>query len=536
MSNEKFIRIIDIPHAMEIISERFDDALELMGNDDLVYGGAVRDIIAGLPIEGDLDIAVNIHTYHKIVAAFGSSPKWTMIGNKVGNIRPLPKKLPSRMPSRMSGVRSNSRRPSSLRGIPSEPEPNPYPPVLEKKLTRRGLDPYSGSDIVDTISFETFDSACVQIIRVNGVGMNQSDRLTSVLDLARNVDIRCCALALNSAGKVFELVDGAYIDCKDKVLNVCDIKDPDRFNNLKTRIQKLEQRGWTSKIDLMRTNAKLKALRNKMKKKQVKQTALKPVSYHRGTMEEYITIAADKGAYNVAIKKELGNLTHTNIDSEMEFLMRKRGVLASKFGENPEESLYSVSSVSHVSRIRDHFGNLALKTSTPAGLYAAVSKYQVELAEEPPIPQDPEERSGRVWSSISWGGSVEAPAYSDPIDIDASVEIAARLNEVNLESAEVDAPEIGRESVVSVDVSEIGREQVKMMAEGGRLENYKPLRTVHKAPPLTAELYKRNSAERRSEKLHERKLAERYDERRLNFSDYIKTRAKKAHKKVNDDF
>ncbi len=47
---------IEFSDAVELISEKFDNALELADKDALVYGGAVRDLVAGLPLKGDLDI------------------------------------------------------------------------------------------------------------------------------------------------------------------------------------------------------------------------------------------------------------------------------------------------------------------------------------------------------------------------------------------------------------------------------------------------------------------------------------------------
>ena len=193
MYNEKeFIKLIDIPHAAEIIAERFDNALELMGEDGIVYGGAIRDLVAGEPIAGDLDIAVNYYGYPVIFQEFSKNPKWTKVA-------------------------VNGRRPKA--------EPVPYAETGKKGMPGRlTLTTSYGSSrgdsyrkimpISDVVTFETFDKARVQIVRVKNSGFsNMSDPFEATFKLAREADLRCCSLAMNTLGKIFELVDGAYADC-----------------------------------------------------------------------------------------------------------------------------------------------------------------------------------------------------------------------------------------------------------------------------------------------------------------------------------
>lgn len=59
----------------ETINEIFDGALELMTENSVVFGGAVRDCIANKPL-GDLDIAVSQEEYRAISKAIQTSPKW----------------------------------------------------------------------------------------------------------------------------------------------------------------------------------------------------------------------------------------------------------------------------------------------------------------------------------------------------------------------------------------------------------------------------------------------------------------------------
>lgn len=73
-----YIKQIDAPWVMEIIAERFDyQAIEMMPKHAIIYGGAVRDALAGLPLVGDLDIAVATIDKSLIFQKFQGSVKWT---------------------------------------------------------------------------------------------------------------------------------------------------------------------------------------------------------------------------------------------------------------------------------------------------------------------------------------------------------------------------------------------------------------------------------------------------------------------------
>ena len=74
---------VDIPWALSCIEEKFDDALIMLKNNCLIYGGAIRDIIAELPIRGDLDIAIPYNTYNRILSAFDNSSRWVIKNPKL---------------------------------------------------------------------------------------------------------------------------------------------------------------------------------------------------------------------------------------------------------------------------------------------------------------------------------------------------------------------------------------------------------------------------------------------------------------------
>lgn len=295
MAKDEFIRIINSPHVIEVIAERFDDALELAGKNALVYGGALRDIIADLPMGGDLDIVISYHSYHGAVSNFQASAKWTRVGRngraQVPRIAPIKK---------------------SKGGPPMSSASTRYKPSFGRPIA--GLkDPYKEADIpmVETVSFETFDCARVQLIQaVPDFGSEHNDPLKVPLDLARDADIRCCSIAMNCLGKVFELVDGAYIDCKEKVLVANKVKNPNRFNNLKERVEKLKLRGWKSQINFKKVDSEIKKQKEKLKKKEKLQQRSAPAT--AGPLDPRLgfNVFADRerGGYTVQIEKELKHI------------------------------------------------------------------------------------------------------------------------------------------------------------------------------------------------------------------------------------
>lgn len=63
-----------------------------------------------------------------------------------------------------------------------------------------------------------------------------------LLEPAKGVDIRCCAVAITSNMKLIELLPGAYDDCKKMELRESSMAS--HKINLNQRIQKLTARGW----------------------------------------------------------------------------------------------------------------------------------------------------------------------------------------------------------------------------------------------------------------------------------------------------
>lgn len=339
MVNKGFIRVIDIPYAMEIISERFDNALELIGKNAIVYGGAVRDIVADLPIGGDLDVAVSSHTYNQVIVEFSSSSKWTMVGKGhaiLGTNPAIPKPKAKRT--------GNTPRFTKPRTFGDDTVSSPY----------------GNMPIAETATFETFDTARVQIVKVRESrnGLSPKNASDSVLSLARDADIRCCSLSLNSIGEIFELVDGAYVDCKDKVLRINTIKEPDRFNNLEERIKKLEKRGWSSEISMSKVRTKLKRLQEKEERK-TKKSSSKLCTTRLAAeevMQQTFSIRKRiKGGYTIHIKKELGTIANIDFANVIGTSRYSRSMNIYKLPDGHATSVYLVDSEKDAREIKAYF-------------------------------------------------------------------------------------------------------------------------------------------------------------------------------------
>jgi len=212
----------DVEHVSEVIAEQFDDALEFMTPNTIVYGGAVRDVLADLPLVGDLDLAVAPAELETLRYAFETSAKW----------------VDSDMLERTASVPILGKSPF---GLPSMP-------------------------MAGITQFSTINGATVQLIASASF---QKGNLEKALYMARQVDIVCCGVVLLSDGRVFEALPGAYEDCRNRVLRINEYSDTIYVDALPSRVEKLVGRGWKSDIDVRSTMANLNRKRAKKAKKSV---------------------------------------------------------------------------------------------------------------------------------------------------------------------------------------------------------------------------------------------------------------------------
>jgi hypothetical protein len=203
----------------EVIMETFDGVLELMTKNSVVYGGAVRDCLANMPLLGDLDIAISQQEFDELSHALQISSKW------------IPKE-PEPLTARRAWKKPTWS--SSGRLLASK---SSFAKVGYWKTT-----PMSGVSVfVDQSGKE------VQLITSS---QTTKDIFQDTLYMARVADILCCGVVMTADGRVFEVLRGAEKDCRDHVLRINRDTSTPYIDNLSERIEKLVDRGWTNKIDV----------------------------------------------------------------------------------------------------------------------------------------------------------------------------------------------------------------------------------------------------------------------------------------------
>jgi len=276
---------IDAPWVIEVISERFDNAIEMMLDKCVVYGGAVRDALAQLPLLGDLDIAVEQSQDMTLKHYFEESVKWRPDKGKAPK---GPKKSTSIAEMEETLVQfyrtQNESHSDCIRRLAikynedfgtdltlmraivavyeKHKEVMPAAPIIWNKHTKPMTAAKSyGKHIPPKIpisqinSYRGVDDAVVQIMKtkkpktIQGVNPNSFDDLVQV---ARMVDIVCCGVVMDKDGHVFEVVENAHDDCLNRVLNINPVVVDEtlKVDNLEERVNRLVERGWTSNIPL----------------------------------------------------------------------------------------------------------------------------------------------------------------------------------------------------------------------------------------------------------------------------------------------
>ena len=212
--------IEDVEWLAEVISERFDNALSMMSTQSVIYGGAVRDTIAEKELLGDLDIAVTPEAFSEMSAAFQENPRWV-----------------PHDPSRSGPVVGKTRNSGDM---------------------ARELAPMS-----NVSSFINMNGMVAQLITSND---HNKDRLQAAMFPARQVDIVCCGVVMLADGRVFEVLPGAFDDCKNGILRINEDSDTIYLDTLKSRVDKFIGRGWKNTINVEKVIKEIKIRRNRTKK------------------------------------------------------------------------------------------------------------------------------------------------------------------------------------------------------------------------------------------------------------------------------
>jgi len=229
----KYILELDADYITELITEHFDDALDLMSPHSWVYGGAIRDALAGLPLLGDLDLTT-IAEDTILYKNFQESTKWAEI----------------------------------------DPKP--------KFINRKGPSGAGKSEITNPIGglfrFKNVSERIVDVILSSGHDANPAER---ALFPARSVDFICCGAVMDVNGRVYEVVPEALQDCKNRVLRynpACANADEE---GLVQRIKMLEKRGWKSEINIKKALTTAKANFKKAKRlEEARKSAVKIGKQH----------------------------------------------------------------------------------------------------------------------------------------------------------------------------------------------------------------------------------------------------------------
>jgi hypothetical protein len=204
----------------EVISERFDNALGLMSHQSVIYGGAVRDTIAEKELLGDLDIAVTPEAFAEMAIKFQENPRWVVHD-----------------PSRSGPIVGKSRNSGDM---------------------ARELAPMS-----NVSSFINMNGMVAQLITSND---QNKDRVQAAIYPARQVDIVCCGVVMLCDGRVFEVLPGAFDDCKSGILRINDASETIYLDTLKSRVEKFISRGWENTIDVEKVIKEVTIRRNRQKK------------------------------------------------------------------------------------------------------------------------------------------------------------------------------------------------------------------------------------------------------------------------------
>lgn len=226
----------EIPGILEELGEIFDNAIDLLTPNAIVYGGAIRDVVAGMELKGDLDIAVAPQEAGALIGTFLNDAKW---------IEPQVCLGPGDI------IRQGHRPDAGPRVSPSSSSSKKWG---SPRLSSSNYEDLAPIEKVKT--FKTIGGVRVQIVTSSA---SEKSPMENVLEVVKNVDIICCGLCMMFDGRVFEVVKGAENDCLKKILRMnydsCNLVDLDRA---KKRLEHLKSRGWKMSVNMKELERKIK--------------------------------------------------------------------------------------------------------------------------------------------------------------------------------------------------------------------------------------------------------------------------------------
>jgi len=184
------------PQLFDAIRERFGQITDALTYTSFFYGGAVRDALAGMPLQGDLDIVV---------------------ANVLGDINAQRNNIHKYAPN----WKKQSEKP-----VPAEYADAP-------------------STLIAHVEEYTSDERIAQLMVSAGRG---GDVIERALYVVKQVDIVCCGVALDCWGYVYEMVPNAIVHCRERILVYNEQQQYHRQGQQDARyvnrIRKLKDRGW----------------------------------------------------------------------------------------------------------------------------------------------------------------------------------------------------------------------------------------------------------------------------------------------------
>ena len=301
-NGERYLKEIDHVSILESIDEVFDSATSLLTLNAVMYGSTVTALIAGLPICGDLDVAVSNQEYMKLCQNFASSVKWIQVDGK----RIMERTTPS-----VARAFKLTTSPSYSSGG------NPY--------SKGGGNPYAEAKhlpVSKTATFQSLNSNRVQIVESKFM---TGDRLEDALAIVRRVDFTFCGMAVDRYGRMLEAIEHAYDDCNQRVIRIQDYQPRTDPKHLRTRLQKYITRGWSLTMSIDQAMANL----NKAKAEHAKSMVGKSKSKKKQQRYSLFKLKNDKDKGVVIESKKAGQ---TMIGSNNIIRSSVRSFASSHFG------------------------------------------------------------------------------------------------------------------------------------------------------------------------------------------------------------
>lgn len=238
--------IENVDWVSEILSEKFDNAAEMMPRSSIIYGDAIRNCIAGKDLPDVLDIAVSSMEYSAAANNFGTHPKWISPTEKYDNIE----------------LKASSKSVPRVQSIP-----NTKPSIADDES------PYARIERSDQSLFKSRPSS-VHYVTTNGSKVNlvlspkrSHESFENALYVARSVDFICCGIIMLPDGRVFEVIPEAYKDCTEGIIRINQKLDSALIGNISVRIENAKTAGWEIDDSVSKDVKRISIIADRAKKK-----------------------------------------------------------------------------------------------------------------------------------------------------------------------------------------------------------------------------------------------------------------------------